>query len=106
MGDRLCLIAWGGSWAPRIQFVALHVFVGPDGHDHAYGEDYAARYVTVYLDISHDGGRSWAGWQDASQMTWADWAENGTAEVYDGPGTWVRACAYGWDGHYLCTSWN
>jgi hypothetical protein len=105
-GDRICLIAWGGPSAPRIQFVALHVYTASDGHDHAYAEGYVAKWSDVYLDVSHDGGRTWVGWVNAGMQTWAPWSADGTADVYDGPGTWVRACAYGWDNHYVCTGWN
>ena len=104
--DRLCLYASRGV-PTEIYWVILHVYTGSDGHDHAWGQANGWPSAWVYLDVSHDGGTTWTGWQDEGR-------NGGRTGVYrtsgpdesDGPGTWVRAGAVAADGKFLVTGWN
>jgi hypothetical protein len=108
--DRICLTAYSNGYAPNIDHVTLHVVnnASTGWHDTAYPDAYGAQWMSVYTDVSTDGGRSWSPWVTSAQRSDPGWGWAGGPEltVKDGPNTWVRACAYKWDGRYLCTGWN
>lgn len=106
-GDRLCYIAWGGG-STGVSYAVLHVFTGSNGHDYAAGESYGQYGSQVYFDWSNNGGRNIGrGWLDTGTQNYSSsWAGFGTSDsIYDGPGNWVRACAYAGNG-FVCTAWN
>lgn len=101
--DRVCLLSMGNG---NIIRVLTHIHTGPDGHDYADGEVYAAPVgLTVYFDVSRNGGSTWQGFVD---QAWArtSWSSGYTAGTqYDGPGYWVRTCSTAYDGYFACTAW-
>jgi hypothetical protein len=101
--DRVCLLTWGNGNVVR---VLSHIHTGPDGHDYVDGEVYGATTgLTVYFDVSRNGGSTWTGFVDQNygQTSWSSIYTRGTQ--YDGPGYWVRTCATAFDGYYVCTGW-
>lgn len=103
--DRLCLYV-PGNIPTEVYWVILHVYTGTDGHDHAWGQSDAWPAAWVYLDVSHDGGNTWTGWQDQAQNGGRTGVFQTSGAEYDGPGTWVRAGAVAADGKFLVTGWN
>lgn len=104
-GDRICYKAYigNGEWA------IMHVYTGAGGHDYVsiYGE--AETGSQLYYDISFNGGSTWNGRQHVDTSGWAGMAYIGldTEGIYDGPGTWIRACIYNPGlGLVACTPWN
>ncbi|HJP73417.1 MAG TPA: hypothetical protein VJ914_04065 [Pseudonocardiaceae bacterium] len=104
--DRVCILATR-QVPTEIYWVILHVYTGSDGHDHAWGQADGWPAAWVYLDVSHDGGNSWTGWQDQGRNGGSTGVFRTTGpDEFDGPGTWVRAGAVAADGKFLVTGWN
>jgi hypothetical protein len=102
-GDRACYFEPGDD---SVLWTVTHVFAGSDGHDRAAGQSFGPSGSTIYFDISRDGGKTWAGWQDAATQdeTVGYWYTQDA--TYDGPGYWVRTCATSGYGDYVCTPWH
>lgn len=106
-------IAWGGDRAcyfepgnDSVLWTVTHVFAGSDGHDRVAGQSFAPAGSTIYFDVSHDGGKTWAGWQDAATQYETDGYLYTQDVQYDGPGYWVRTCATSGYGDFVCTPWH
>lgn len=84
-GDRVCRYEAGSG---PVQWTALHVFTGPDGHDHAAGEAYGLLGSEVFLEVSRNGGRTYTGWLDAGSQGGPGFYDHmyTSDAAYDGPG--------------------
>jgi hypothetical protein len=104
-GDRVCYEAWLSDAESAI----MHVDTGANGHDYVNIYGWADTGSQLYYDISFDGGSTWYGRQHVHTSGWSGMAYIGldTEGIFDGPGTWIRACIYNPSmGRVACTPWN
>jgi len=87
--------------------IKMYTVLNSAHHEEASAQAFSSQeaHFAAYMDVSHDGGATWAGWQDTEYNVYGATNTAITNPEPDGPGTWVRACINA-NGYSTCTPWH
>jgi hypothetical protein len=86
--------------------IKMYTVLDSNYHEVASAQAFSqAEHFAAYMDVSHDGGATWNGWQDTVYNDYGLTYTDISNPESDGPGTWVRACI-NVDGYSACTPWH